>query len=64
MRAGYATPADRRALEHGCVDWFDYERHALARRGRPGRPRERSDGSRLEQRELERRGTRPSQAAR
>lgn len=50
MRLPGAKPADARDLEHGCVEWFDYERHARGR-GRPGRPRGPPDRTSLPRRE-------------
>lgn len=39
MNSPHAPHWDASDLEHGCVDWFDYERHAKPPRGRPDRPR-------------------------
>lgn len=50
MRPFDARPADVRDLEHGCVEWFDYERHAT-RRGRLGRPRGPRDCGNLQRHE-------------
>jgi len=39
MRSRSSTRVDTAELEHGCVDWFDYERYRKERRGRYDRPR-------------------------
>lgn len=50
MRSSSAMLSDASDIEHGCVDWFDYERHAKPTRGRPDRPREPGDCSRQQRR--------------
>jgi hypothetical protein len=57
-------PAQRRELEHGCVDWFDYERDARAAGGRLDRPPGRRDGRDLKSPERHRRGAPGSGASR
>ena len=39
MRVFSGKPTNAGDLEYGCVDWFDYERHAEAVWGWHGRPR-------------------------